>query len=539
MRDENGMSCRRDFLKRATAGVMGMYGISNLVPSSLLAQQGEQTRRKPNILLAVSDDQSWPHASAYGFDQVRTPAFDRIAGNGVLFTNAFCTASQCGPSRATLLTGRNPWQLKEAGTQASLFPAEFTVYTEILEKQGYHVGYTGKPWAPGNWRASGRKNNPAGKPYNTRRLKPPTPQISSNDYAANFEDFIKDCPKGAPFCFWFGCHEPHRNYEPGSGRRSGKKPQDASVPPFYPDNETVRSDLLDYYFEIEWFDRQLGKIVDLIERAGELDNTLIVVTSDNGMPFPRTKATLYEDGIRMPFAVQWPARIPGSRSIDDLISFIDVAPTFLEAAGLEPRPEMAGRSLLPILVSNRSGTLDPERRFVLMGKERHNHARAENVGYPIRAIRTKQYLYLRNFKPQRWPMGDPPGYFCHTKMINPTKSHILEHKDDSARYHYRITYAKRSEEELYDIQKDPHCLNNLADHSEFTKTKNQLWRLLRDRLAEQRDPRMLGYGDIFESYPVFGGIQKTIPGFKDIGKYNPAFWPWDRGSLPILEMNRD
>lgn len=530
-----GLSAKSSTVQLSLAAVVNLLCLTSL----LFSQQMVQTRRKPNILLAISDDQSWPHAGAYGCDQVRTPAFDRIAENGVLFTNAFCAASQCSVSRATLLTGRNPWQLKEAGTQGSLFPAEFPVYTELLAAEGYHVGHTGKPWAPGNWRASGRELNPAGKAYNNRTLKPPTSEISDTDYAANFADFLKDRPDGVPFCFWFGCHEPHRNYEPGSGLRSGKKLEDAEVPPFYPDNEMVRSDLLDYYLEIEWFDRQLGRIIDLIERAGELENTLIVVTSDNGMPFPRTKATLYEDGTRMPFAVQWPARIPGSRNIDDLISFIDVAPTFLEAAGLEPLPEMTGRSLLPMLLSNQSGMLDPQRNFVLMGKERHNHARAENVGYPIRAIRTRQYLYLRNLKPQRWPMGDPPGYFCHTKMVNPTKAYILEHKDDSARYHYRITYARRSQEELYDIRKDPHCLNNLADKPEFTETKARLWRLLRDRLIGQGDPRMLGYGDIFDSYPVFGGIQQTIPGFKERGKYNPAFWPRSRGPLPTIEMNRN
>ncbi|HEC02069.1 MAG TPA: hypothetical protein ENI81_00905, partial [Phycisphaerales bacterium] len=231
--------------------------------NSLLALEGGQSRQRPNILLAISDDQSWPHAGAYGCVQIRTPAFDRIAKNGVLFSNAFCAASQCSVSRATLLTGRNPWQLKEAGTQGSLFPAELPIYTELLEAQGYHVGYTGKPWAPGNWRVSGRNKNPAGKAYNNCKLKPPT------------SDFLKDRPTGAPFCFWFGCHEPHRNYEPGSGLRSGKRLTDADVPPFYPDNETIRSDLLDYYLEIEWFDKQLGRIIDLIEHAGELQNTLI------------------------------------------------------------------------------------------------------------------------------------------------------------------------------------------------------------------------------------------------------------------------
>jgi uncharacterized sulfatase len=437
------------------------------------------------------------------------------------------------------LTGRNPWQLKEAGTQASLFPAEFPVYTELLEAEGYHVGYTGKPWGPGNWRATGRKINPVGNEYNARQLRPPISGIKSIDYEANFADFLKDRPDGAPFCFWYGCHEPHRNYEPGSGLRSGKKLEDVSVPPFYPDNETVRSDLLDYFLEIEWFDKHLGRMIDLLEQVGKLENTLIVVTSDNGMPFPLAKATLYEDGIRMPFAVQWTARISGPRVIDDLISFIDVAPTFLEAVGLEPLPEMTGRSLLPMLVANQSGTINARRSFVLMGKERHNHARAENVGYPIRAIRTQQYLYLRNRKPQRWPMGDLPGYYCHTKMINPTNSYILKHQDDSTRYFYHITFAKRSEDELYDIQKDPHCLNNLADKPEFAEMKARLWTQLQDKLTEQGDPRMLGHGDIFDSYPVFGGIQQTIPGFKEIGKYNPDFWPRECGLLTIIKVDRN
>jgi N-sulfoglucosamine sulfohydrolase len=488
---------------------------------------------RPNILLALSDDQSWPHASAYGSKTVRTPAFDRVARGGALFTHAFCAASQCSISRATLLAGRYPWQLEEAGVQASLFPNEIAVYTDLLAAQGYHVGYTGKPWGPGDWRAGGRNSNPSGKAYDSRRLEPPTSQISSIDYAGNFEEFLNDRDDGSPFCFWFGCYEPHRNYERGSGRRSGKQLTEAIVPPFFPDNATVRSDLLDYYLEIEWFDQQLGKMIALLERCEELENTLIIVTSDNGMPFPRTKATLYEDGTRMPFAVQWPARIESGRVIDELISFVDVAPTILEAARLEPSSEMTGRSLLPML-ENRGGRVKPHRSFVLMGKERHNHARAENVGYPIRAIRTNQYLYLRNLKPDRWPMGDPPGYFCHTKMLNPTKSHILEKRDSTTEYFYQLTYAIRAEEELYDIRSDPHCLENLAESAAFASTKEQLWNRLKQELEEQGDPRLLGYGDIIDSYPFYGRVQPTIPGFKEVGKYNPAFWPASRGPRPTL-----
>ena len=413
-----------------------------VVRQTQIAFAQSETRR-PNILLAISDDQSWPHAGAYGFSAVTTPAFDSVAKNGVLFSRAFCAASQCSISRATLLTGRHLWQLEEAGVQGSLFPTKYDVYPELLSDAGYHIGYTGKPWGPGNWKLSGRSRNPAGDEYNNRFLQPPTKLISNKDYAANFADFLTARPQGAPFCFWYGCHEPHRNYEEQSGRKSGMRLEDAIVPPFFPDNEVIRSDLLDYYLEVNWFDRHLARIMDQLRELGELDNTLIVITSDNGMPFPRTKATLYEDGTRMPFAVQWPARIRGGRVIDNLVSFIDVAPTFLDAAGLDVPASMTGRSLLPTLLSAESGTIEPARQYVLMGKERHNHARAENVGYPIRAIRTNRFLYLRNLKPERWPMGDPPGYFCHTKLLNPTKQWILDHQDSDAAHIFKLTFAKR------------------------------------------------------------------------------------------------
>ena len=517
----------------ATFWLLSFLSFGGLCAKSTASQNAVPTQR-PNILLAISDDQSWPHTGAYGCQLVDTPAFDEIAKRGVLFSHAFCAASQCSISRATLLTGRYPWQLQEAGIQASLFPANLAVYTDLLAEVGYHVGYTGKPWGPGNWQAGGRSSNPSGKPYNSRRLKPPTAQISTIDYAANFADFLEDRPAGTPFCFWYGCHEPHRNYEEGSGRRSGKQLHDVEVPPFFPDHEIVRSDLLDYFLEIEWFDQHLGKILRQLEEADELDNTLVIVTSDNGMPFPRTKATLFEDGIRLPLAIQWPTRFTGNRVVDELVSFVDIAPTILAAAGLDRHPEMTGRSLMPRLVTNDGTSRQPHRKFVLLGKERHNHARADNVGYPVRGIRTRDFLYLRNLKPDRWPMGDPPGYFCHTKMLNPTKFFILDHKDDSTALYYEITYAKRPPEELYDVRNDPHCLHDLSTDARFAETKRRLRAQLEEQLTTQADPRLLGFGDVIDSYPFFGRFQPEIPGFKAVGQYNPAFWPESQGPLPKL-----
>ncbi|MCG8441631.1 MAG: sulfatase, partial [Caulobacterales bacterium] len=276
--------------------------------------------RPPNILIAISDDQSFPHASAYGGRFVDTPGFDAVAEAGVLFTNAFAASPGCSPSRAALLTGRHVWMLEAAGTHASGFDPAYVAISDMLEAAGYHVGYTGKGWAPGDWRSE-RARNPVGEAFNERTLTPPTSGVSSTDYAANFADFLNARDEGAPFFFWFGAHEPHRRFEKGSWRAAGKRLEDAQVPPFLPDTDEVRGDLLDYAVEIEWFDAQLQEMLARLEAMGERANTLVVVTSDNGMAFPRAKANLYDAGLRTPMAISWPARAPGGRTTDALIGF--------------------------------------------------------------------------------------------------------------------------------------------------------------------------------------------------------------------------
>jgi len=326
---------RRQFLNHLGRGSLQVLAGTTVLSSALCCTTPPKKSKRPNILFAISDDQSWLHAGAYGCSAVRTPAFDRVAQSGILFSNAFGVAPQCSPNRASILTGRYIWQLEEAGTHASRFPTKFQVFPDILEAAGYQVAFTGKGWSPGNWKDSGWPRNPAGTQFDQHQLtERPLEGISNNDYAANFQTFLKQRDPSPPFCFWYGCTEPHRKYAPGSGRDAGKKLDAVEVPPFLPDTPEVRSDLLDYLVEIEWFDQHLGRMLDLLEAAGELENTLVVVTSDNGMPFPRAKANLYEYGTHAPLAICWPARVKGGRVVNDLISFVDFAPTFLEAAGL-------------------------------------------------------------------------------------------------------------------------------------------------------------------------------------------------------------
>jgi N-sulfoglucosamine sulfohydrolase len=467
------------------------------------------TPARPNVLIAIADDQSHAHTSFAGCKTVSTPAFDRVAQEGVFFRNAFGASPGCSPCRAALLTGRHTWQIEEAGTHASSFPTKYVVFPDLLEQDGYWIGYTGKGWGPGNWKISDRTRNPAGPEFSKRTTQSPFKGIGRTDYAANFADFLAQRPKGKPFYFWYGAHEPHRGYEKGSGLKAGKKLADVVVPPFLPDTAEVRSDILDYCVEIEWFDQHLARMLKSLEDAGELDNTLVIVTSDNGMPFPRAKANCHEYGVHMPLAIRWGARVPAGRSVDDVVGFVDLTATILDACGVKPADAspISGRSLLGILTSSKQGLVDATRTSAWSARERHSSSRYNNWTYPQRALRTTQYLYIRNFKPDRWPAGDPPSYYD----IDPSPSlELLKAgaNDPVLGKFLQLAVAKRPAEELFDIIKDPGCLTNLAAAPSFAKTKNELAAQLTDYLKQTGDPRVTGDGEIWETYPRYSPIRK-------------------------------
>lgn len=512
---------RRRFIQRMSQATAGMAALP-LGMSSLTADEQPVPRKRPNILFALADDWSWPHASAYGASAVRTPHFDRVAREGCLFDSAFTAAPQCSPNRAATLTGRNIWQIEEAGTHASLFPKKWPVYTDLLEEAGYHVGFTGKGWGPGDWERGGWTRNPAGEDYSEKVLtESPPPGVSDNDYAANFEQFLQARETDQPFCFWFGGKEPHRVYEEGAGIKAGKKLEDVAVPGFLPDTPEIRSDLLDYLTEVEWFDAQLGRMLALLEARDELDNTIVVVSGDNGMPFPAAKANVYEYGVHVPLAVRWPEKITAMKQVSDLVSFIDLAPTFLEAAGVDVPDTMTGRGFLGRMTGDANPPRGTEQR-VLFGRERHTHARYDNLGYPSRAIRTRRYLYIRNFKPDRWPAGDPEGY--EDIDASPTKTFMIEHREEHPRL-FAMGFGQHPEDELYEIKNDPACLHNLAQDSEHQEACAQLRNRLMRMLEGQGDPRALGTGDIFESYPRVSGMRPWLGGFAEQGEYNPKYQP--------------
>jgi len=482
-------------------GVAFSYG-------GLAAAAEKPPTARPNILFAIADD--WGvHGGAYGTAWVKTPALDRVAREGILFTHAYTPNAKCAPSRSSILTGRNPWQLKAAANHICYFPPEFKTWAEAMAEHGWFVGHTQKGWAPGVANdAAGRRRQMTGRAFNQRKAKPPTAGISNNDYAANFEDFLDQAPKDAPWCFWYGAVEPHRGYEFGSGVAKGaKRLMDIDrVPGYWPDNDTVRNDMLDYAFEVEHFDRHLGRMLALLEKRGLLEDTLVIVTSDHGMPFPRVKGNAYDFANHVPMAAMWKRGIarPG-RVVEDFISFIDLAPTFIELAGLKwsetGMAEPCGRSLTDIFQSDRSGRVNPGRDHVLIGKERNDVGRPRDEGYPIRGIVLDHWSYLRNFQPARWPAGNPEtGYLdCDGGA---TKTLILDdHRRDPGDPHWAICFGMRPGEELYDLQGDPDCLHNLAQTCDKASLVSELSGRLWAQLRQQGDPRVSSQGDVFDRYP--------------------------------------
>jgi N-sulfoglucosamine sulfohydrolase len=463
---------------------------------------------RPNILFCISDDQSYAYAGANGDPVVQTPAFDRVAKSGLRFEHAFCDAPSCGPSRSAILTGQSIWRLEEAGNIHSTLPVKFDTYTGLLKDVGYAIGYTGKGWSPGQLEPGGRTENPAGPEYAKNKLKTRIQGISDKDYAADFEDFLSQCPPAQPFCFWLGTHEPHRAYKEGAGIAAGKDPNKVIVPPFLPDNEVVRSDILDYYMEIEHYDRMVGRAIQSLEKRGLLENTIIVMTSDNGMPFPRAKASLYDYGTRMPLAISWPSGIrkPG-RTVTSFVNLSDLAPTFLEAAGITPPAMMNAQSMLDIFDNKET----KERSAAFAAMERHDGCRTGGKGYPCRVIRTRDYLYIRNFEPSRWPSGSPDASDCARAIpygevdSSPTKDFMMQHRDQPGVDRLaELAFGMRPGDELYDLKNDPGQLRNVADNPEYKSLLEKLKSQLMSELASTGDPRVVGGPVLWDYFPYYG-----------------------------------
>lgn len=500
---------------------------------------------RPNILFAFADD--WGrYASVYAklnpggpSDLVSTPNFDRIAREGCLFTHAFVNAPSCTPCRSSLLSGQYFWRTgRGAILQGAIWDPNIPSYPLLLEEHGYHIGYTYKCWGPGS---------PANAPYGANRTSYgkrgggfnqfSQAVTAAKDHAAkklelleqvrgNFTDFLADRKPSQPFCYWFGPTNCHRKWTKGSGKDIwGINPDDlkGKMPAFLPDVPEIREDVADYLGEAQAFDAALGVLIKEVEERGELENTLIVISGDHGIPgMPHGKCNLYDAGVHVSLAISWPKLVPKNRVLEDFVCLPDLAPTFLEAGGVKIPEVMTGKSLIPILKSDKQGLVDPARDAVFVGRERHvAEVRDGNLPYPQRAIITKDFLYVHNFKPDRWPLGQGPGYgwpvapFADDDELtnstyaafgdmdaSPTKAWIIQHRNETEiAPFFELAFGRRPGEELFDLRTDPDCVHNIAADPQFDSIRSQLKDRLMHELKSSGDPRVTGSGTTFDDPP--------------------------------------
>lgn len=467
--------------------VTSLLGVLILMIGCADSKQDSLPADAPNILMIMSDNQYVKHQGNYGNTVVQTPTIDKIAESGVQFTHAFASPS-CTPARSALLTGQNIWRLGEAGNLWSKFPDTLTTYVELIEEAGYTVGHAGKGWGPGHGDEIGgvetygqgeRMQNPAGENFE------------------NFGVFLDQQSTDKPWHFWISSRNPHRPTTIGSGIEAGMDLNDIVVPPYLPDVPEVRSDIADYYLQIQEFDREVAEILSLLDGSGFKENTIIIIVSDNGWQMPRGLANLYDFGTHIPLVISWPKRFKPNRTVDDMVRLKDLAPTFLELANVPIPEEYTARSLLPILESELEGRIEEDRSAVYIGRERHALGREGGVGYPMRSIRTYDYLYIQNMEADRWPAGDPPlfadidAHMLHYE--SPTKEYMMLHKDDpEVRPLYEMAFMKRPEVELYDLNEDPYQMNNVADDPEYQQIREELHERLFTYLRNTNDPRVTG-----------------------------------------------
>ena len=508
--------------------------------------------KRPNILFFFADD--WGrYASIYAKadgpgtmnDVIKTPNVDRIAREGVLFKNAHVTAPSCTPCRSSLLSGQYFWRTRRAAIlQGAIWDPAIPSFPLMLRDAGYHIGKSYKVWSPGSpadapygeqkyayQKAGSRFNNFSENVTDAVEKGVPAEAAKDEIYeeiVGNFDDFLAARPAGQPFCFWFGPTNVHRKWTRGSGKALwGIEPDSlkGKVPAFLPDVPEIREDLADYFGEAQAFDAAIGLMVSKLEKIGELDNTLIVISGDHGAPgFTHGKCNLYDFGTGVTLAIRGPG-VKGGRVVDDFVNLTDLCPTFLEAGGVKPTADMTGRSLLPVLHSDKSGLVDQERTWVITGRERHvESARDGYLPYPQRSLRTKEYLYILNFEPARWPMGDPhhlddatpPN---HNDLVenthvtfadmdsSPTKAWLVEHRKDAEwKRFFDYAFAIRPREELYVFATDPQQIKNVADDPQYATIRESMNQRLMDELKRTKDPRVIDNGKFFETPPMAGPL---------------------------------
>ena len=443
------MLTRRDFLTSAAVGAAAMA-----VPGALRAKAGE---RKPHIILFISDDHGYADSGAYGDTVVRTPNIDRLARESMRFTHAFAASPLCSPSRCVIETGLMPFR---NGGHKFGTPIRGNVRTmpEYFKRLGYRTVHVGK------FHHAPRKRFP----YDT---------VQGNERSA--AKVLADHDPKRPLLMLVCTHTPHTPWTKNTAYDPAKIP----LPPNFVDTPETRSDRANYYSDVTRMDGILGQVLDAARKHGYADNTLFVYTSDQGANWPFAKWCLYDGGLRVPFLVRWPGTVKPGIVTDAMVSFADLLPTFIEAAGGEPpkSPErIDGRSFLGVLTGKTE-----KHREVVFGTHTGNDNGGPGIANhcPARTIRTPTHRYILNLEPGR-------RFDTHITGCRPPSPHYLPHwlswvrkaKTDEKARRIVTAYQHRPAEELYDLRTDPHEMTNLAAKPESA----ELLKALRKQLADWR-----------------------------------------------------
>lgn len=430
--------------------------LTSFICHTLLAQE---TENRPNIILFIADDVGWDDIGCYGNTVVLTPNIDRIAREGVRFNNVYLTASSCSPSRTSIISGRYPHNTGAAELHTPL-PAEVSIFPELLRKAGYYTAQAGK-WHMGEdakrgfdvVHDNGKKNGDGGE--------------------GMWLGALRDRPREKPFFLWFASFDAHRPW--GSNDFSGNNdPEQIQPSPYLANTRNTKADLARYYDEITRFDHHIGQVEDELQKQGVLENTLLIIMSDNGRPFPRSKTRVYDSGMKTPFIVKWNRGLPRKGVVtNSLISVIDIAPTLLEVSGVEVISGFQGRSFAKVLKDPASGF----RNYIFSEHNWHDYEALE------RMVRTKDYLYVVNLRPNLSNPGpaDSNGSpaFQDLKEIRDAGKLTPAQAD--------IFITPRPAEELYDCRKDPMQLVNVASLAEYQRRLEGMRTIMKQWREETMD----------------------------------------------------
>jgi arylsulfatase A-like enzyme len=526
---------------------MRLFHITATAAALLFCAPLAGAAEKPNILFCFADD--WGrYASCYAAidakpgisSAVKTPNIDSVAARGVLFRNAFVPAPSCTPCRSSLLSGRYFFNTgRGAILNGAVWDESIPSFPLLLRDGGYDIGKMAKVWSPGTpadapigqqkyaFQKSGMGFNNFSEEATAAVKGGKTVEQARADLLAqvegNFGSFLKSRDGKKPFFFWFGPTNVHRKWIKGSGKALwGIEPDSlkGKLPKFLPDVPGVREDVADYLGEAQAYDAYVGVLLKQLKDAGELDNTIVVISGDHGMPgVPGGKCNLYDFGTGVALVAAGPG-VAGPRVVDDVVNLMDLCPTFLEIGGVKLPDGLNSKSLWPVLASKKSGQVDENRMWAVTGRERHvGDARAGNLPYPQRALRTKDFLYVRNFAPDRYPLGDPKGvtadkaptaddlenntYAAFPDMdASPTKAWLVAHRNDKEwKWHYDYAFGKRPGEELYDLRTDPEQVKNVAGEKSYEGTRKKLSDQLTKILTDAGDPRLVEKDCRFEKPP--------------------------------------